>query len=73
MFGHFLTPKMEIMKKEEVKKLLEELNATHEQLPKMLISDPAAKALKAKAGDVIKIYRKDATGEYLYYRLVVEE
>ena len=73
VFGHFLTPRMEIMKKEEVEKLLEELNAELHQLPKMLVSDPAAVALKAKVGDVIKIYRKDPTGEYLYYRVVVEE
>ena len=68
---HFLNPKMEVMDKKEVGELLKTYNITLEQLPLIYETDPAVKALNAKKGDVIKIYRKDQTKDYLYYRLVV--
>ncbi len=71
VLNYFLNPKMEVMKKQEVEKLLKEYGIEKNQLPKVLESDPVVKALKAKKGDVIKIHRKDPTGEYFYYRVVV--
>ncbi len=68
---HFLNPKMEIMKKKEVEELLKQYNITLDQLPLIYETDPVVKALNAKKGDVIKIYRKDQTKDYIYYRLVV--
>ncbi|MEM2920858.1 MAG: DNA-directed RNA polymerase subunit H [Candidatus Bathyarchaeia archaeon] len=44
------------------------------QLPFIKISDPQARALKAKAGDIIKIIRTSPTaGEAVAYRYVIEQ
>ncbi|MEM4367318.1 MAG: DNA-directed RNA polymerase subunit RpoH/Rpb5 C-terminal domain-containing protein [Candidatus Anstonellales archaeon] len=68
---HFLTPKMKVLSKGEREEALKKLKASESQLPKMLEKDPAAKALGAKVGDIIEIKRKDPTGSYVYYRIVV--
>jgi len=73
-FVNELVPKHEILSEEEKQKLLEKFNISLKQLPKILVTDPCAKALGAKPGDVIKITRKSPTaGEYYYYRVVVEK
>jgi DNA-directed RNA polymerase subunit H (RpoH/RPB5) len=41
-------------------------------LPKILVGDPQAKKLEAKAGDVIEIDRNDFGNSYKYWRCVVE-
>ncbi|NOZ81713.1 MAG: DNA-directed RNA polymerase subunit H [Candidatus Micrarchaeota archaeon] len=70
---HVLVPKHEILSEEEKKRLLETLNISEKQLPKILLNDPVVKALGAKEGDVIKITRKSPTaGKSFYYRLVVK-
>lgn len=68
---HHLVPKMEVMKEEEKQRLLEEFGIDTGMLPRMNSDDPAAEALGAKAGDIVRIKRKDETAEYNYYRLVV--
>jgi len=71
---HELVPKHEVLSEEEAKKLLDELNISKGQLPKILKSDPMVQKIKAKVGDIIKITRKSKTaGESIYYRVVVEE
>jgi DNA-directed RNA polymerase subunit H len=41
-------------------------------MPKMHVSDPAAIAIKAKIGDVIRITRESPTaGKAIFYRLVI--
>ena len=60
----------------EVDSKLEPLNVLREQLPKILLKDPALKALdqEAKPGDVIEIPRvSESAGSNLAYRVVVEE
>ena len=60
----------------EVEGKLEPLNVTREQLPKILLKDPALKALdkEAKPGDVVEIHRvSESAGSNLAYRVVVEE
>ena len=43
------------------------------QLPRIRTSDPAVKAIGARAGDIVRIIRKsDTAGKYLAYRYVVE-
>jgi len=69
---HELVPKAEIVPKEEAKKILKELNAAPWQLPWIRASDPLARAIGAKPGDVIRIIRKSPTaGEHVTYRFVV--
>jgi len=70
---HVYVPKHEIVSPDEVENVLRKYNATPEQFPYILASDPVVKAIKAKPGDLIKITRKSETaGETLYYRFVVE-
>ncbi len=71
---HKLVPHHEILSQEEVEKLLKTYNIKKEQLPRMLLSDPVAKAIGAKEGDIVKIIRKSPTaGISIAYRLVVKE
>lgn len=70
---HSLVPDMKIVAPGHVKDILEQYElSTVEQLPKMKKSDPAALALGAKGGDVLKINRVEPTGKCTYYRLVIE-
>ncbi|MEM3407920.1 MAG: DNA-directed RNA polymerase subunit H [Candidatus Micrarchaeia archaeon] len=68
---HKLIPKHEIVKEEDEKKLLESLNATKEQLPKIKIDDPAIRHLNPKKGDIIRIHREEKHAKNIYYRVVV--
>ena len=68
---HHLVPKMKVMGEKEKEKLLKKYGITEKDLPLILEDDPEAKALGAKAGDVLEIERQDLTGAYKHYRLVV--
>jgi DNA-directed RNA polymerase subunit H len=68
-----LVPKHEILSAKEQDEVLKTFGAKPEHLPKIHTSDPAAEAIGAKAGDLIRITRNSQTaGEAIYYRLVVE-
>ncbi len=69
---HEFVPVHEILSESEAKKVLEELNTTIDKLPKILDTDPQAKKLEAKPGQVIKIHRNDSGNEYFNYREVVK-
>jgi len=69
---HELVPVHELMTDKEVSELFKKLGITIENLPKIFDTDPQAKKLEAKPGQVIRIYRKDDKNEYEYYRKVVE-
>ena len=69
---HELVPVHELMSDKEVSELLKKLGITVQNLPRIFDSDPQAKKLGAKEGQVVKIYRKDGKNEYEYYRRVVE-
>jgi len=73
LFDHELVAKHEILPLEEREKLLAKYRVQPYQLPRIRTSDPAVKAIGAKAGDIVKITRDSATaGKYTAYRYVVE-
>lgn len=52
--------------------VLKKYRAKDHQLPKILRTDPMAKYLGARRGNLIKILRDSVTaGEYVVYRLVI--
>ncbi|MEM4577148.1 MAG: DNA-directed RNA polymerase subunit H [Candidatus Nezhaarchaeales archaeon] len=72
ILDHELVPKHILLTKEEKKQLLEQLKIRPEQLPWIRSSDPVAKLIGAKPGDIVKIIRKSPTaGETVAYRFVV--
>ncbi len=68
---YFLTPPVRVLSEEEKREILEKYEISEEHLPKIKLSDPVVKALKAKPGDVLEFMRDDFTGKYPYYRVVV--
>jgi DNA-directed RNA polymerase subunit H len=66
---HILQPKHTKLKQNEVKELLQKLNISITQLPKILKTDPALPE-DIKSGDLIKIERKTDDGKSVYYRVV---
>ncbi len=71
---HTLVPHHEILSEEDVEKLLKAYKIKKEDLPQMLVTDPVAKAIGAKDGDIVKIVRKSPTaGTSISYRLVVKK
>lgn len=65
-----LVPRHEIVKDPQY--ILKQLMATPSQLPKILVTDPMAKYIGAKPGDIVRIIRNSKqAGEYVVYRIVV--
>ena len=72
-FTHRLVPKHVIVSSEEARLLLDKFRIKPSQLPILFTSDPMAKQVKAKPGDIVKIIRKSPTaGESIAYRYVIE-
>jgi len=73
IFEHVLVPKHEIVDAGERERLLTQYRVQPYQLPRIKASDPAAKVIDAKPGDIIRIIRDSQTaGKYTSYRYVVE-
>jgi DNA-directed RNA polymerase I, II, and III subunit RPABC1 len=73
IFEHVLVPKHELLSEEEANEVLEQYNISKYQLPAIKSADPAAKAIGAKPGRIVKIYRESPTaGLHVVYRIVVE-
>ncbi|MET1101516.1 MAG: DNA-directed RNA polymerase subunit H [Pyrodictiaceae archaeon] len=69
---HELVPRHELVPPEEAIKIIKELGVRPEQLPWIRASDPIARLIGAKPGDLVRIYRKSPTaGEIIVYRYVV--
>ena len=74
---HKLVPEHYLLSKAEVKKVLNKLKVTPEQLPKIRLDDPCILCLERKygpikEGNIIKIVRKsDITHESVVYRVTV--
>lgn len=70
---HDLVPRHELLTDAEMRTVLEKYNVNVEKLPKILSSDPVARAMRARAGQIIKIKRKSQTaGVAIAYRYVIE-
>lgn len=70
---HSSVPKHELLDEKDRDETLKKFGITLRQLPRMLETDPMAKILNAKIGDVIRITRKSETaGESIYYRVVIK-
>jgi DNA-directed RNA polymerase subunit H (RpoH/RPB5) len=80
--AHHLAPPHEILTEEESRRVLEQLGASPERLPKILISDPGLKTdpryegLRERGetlvGRLVRVRRPSATaGEAVAYRLIV--
>ena len=73
LFDHDLVPTHIIAEQSEVNLVLEHYKIKKTQLPRIHMSDPAARVLGARAGQVIRIERDSETaGNTFYYRLVVD-
>ena len=63
---HILQPKHIKIDEKEVEELLNKLNISKTQLPRILVSDPALPE-NCQVGDVIKIKR----AEGIYFRVII--
>jgi len=61
VLDHVMVPDHQKMSEEEVGELLSRYQITLDQLPRIYSDDPAAKAIGAKIGDVIRITRNSQT------------
>ncbi len=69
---HIYVPKHEIVSKVEAEDVVKRYNASPEQFPQILASDPVIREIGANPGDLVRITRKSETaGETVYYRFVV--
>ena len=70
---HVLVPKHEVLSQEKASEVLEKFRITPHQIPLIKVSDPAAKAIGAKVGNILKITRSSPTaGKIIVYRYVIE-
>ena len=70
---HEMVPEHVLLTPEEGVEVLNGFSIEAPQLPKIHISDPAAKEIGAKVGDIIKIVRKSTTAKHsVFYRLVID-
>jgi DNA-directed RNA polymerase subunit H len=69
---HVLVPKHKKLSEKDKKQLLKKYSITLNELPKIIITDPALINLKVEEGDVIEIERfNDLTGKTTFYRCVI--
>lgn len=70
---HQLVPKMRIISPEERDAVLEKFSATQGQMPQILKSDPQAKFLGVRKGDMCEIIRASETaGNSVTYRMCLQ-
>lgn len=67
---HILQPKHSRLSEKETEELLNQMNISKPQLPKIFSKDPALPE-GCEKGDVIKIERKTEEGIQVFYRVVI--
>nr|AIF18640.1 DNA-directed RNA polymerase subunit H (rpoH) [uncultured marine group II/III euryarchaeote KM3_83_G03] len=71
---HTLVPKHIKLSDSDAKALFEKYHVTPNEMPKVMMADPAIRHLSAKEGDIIEIERASYTsGTIKFYRCVVLE
>ena len=66
IFDHWMVPEHRVLSKKEAKEIIEKYAGGNPNLlPKILVTDPAVRILKAKPGDVIEIIRRIPSKEEL--------
>ncbi len=69
---HELVPVHEVLDVREALKVLKQLRVRPEKLPWIRESDPAARSINAKPGDIVRIVRKSHTAKRaISYRYVI--
>ncbi len=72
LFQHDLVPEHDIITQKEIEAIEKEYGIDRMQLPKIKAGDPAAKAIGARPGDVIRIIRDSETaGRHVVFRYCV--
>ncbi len=66
---HILQPKHTRLKPKEAQEVLKKFNISAAQLPKIKATDPALPE-GCKAGEIIRIERKEEENSYVYFRVV---
>jgi DNA-directed RNA polymerase subunit H len=70
---HFLVPKHVLLSQEEAEMILTNFKIKPYQMPYIKSSDPAARTINAKPGDIIKIIRESPiAGKATTYRYVIQ-
>ncbi len=70
---HESVPEHVLLAPEESEEILRRFGIEAPQLPKIHVSDPAAKEIGAEVGDIIKVVRKSPTAKQsIFYRLVID-
>jgi len=70
---HKLVPEHVLLSDTESKGVLKKYDVSPDNLPQILVTDPCARMLGAKPGQIIKIMRRSHTaGTFVSYRVVVE-
>ncbi len=73
IFDHDLVPHHNKLSNKEIRSFLINYQIEKHQIPKILETDPAVKAIQAKPGDVLRIVRNPVMGEQgAYYRVVIK-
>lgn len=72
LFMHVIVPEHDVVPQDEVEEVEKQYGISRTQLPKIKAGDPAAKAIGARPGDVIRIVRESPTaGRHELYRYCV--
>ena len=70
---HVLVPRHDVLSDKEAVELLTKYNVSVEQLPKIYASDPVARAIRAKPGQIVRIKRQSPTAGVAHaFRVVTE-
>ncbi len=73
IFDHEVVPHHIKLTSKEIRSFLINYQIAKHQIPKILETDPAVKAIQAKPGDVLRIIRNPIMGEQgAYYRVVIK-